>query len=68
MIDQNLIEKAKRAWQNEQYSHHHWWPGSVECNAFHAGIKEGIRLANEAAQPIVSNLEMMIGGGVEESK
>ena len=38
----------------------------MDIDAFRDGIKEGIRLANEAAQPIISNLEMMLSGAKEE--
>lgn len=66
MIDQNLIEEAKRKWANACERILGKKPGFEAASAFDYGLQEGIRLANEAAQPIISNLEMMLSGAKEE--
>lgn len=65
MIDQALINAALKDWQIKARSQNLQYPGSLECNAFHDGLKEGIRLANEAIQPTISNLEASLGEALQ---
>jgi hypothetical protein len=66
MIDQRLIDAAERKWIREWIASEDLGAILMDIDAFRDGIKEGIRLANEAAQPIISNLEMMLSGAKEE--